>query len=219
MTPPAVGDNVITSLRRDNWKPCKPGPDVDFESTIAYDYATLTPDTTFMLNTCAFSGALRTALVHRAYLRAWLADSYGCCPYLTVEYKSESTGGLPIVARNQIALASACWLLQLKRLRTKVSSSYKTGLRHFGIVITATVFEIWKAELDANTEQYKMQCLARGSALSADDLKVFADWINAIHRWGLGPHREAFTKDLEELKRQRDAAPPVPSFPASNAGG
>lgn len=217
---PAEEDHSILTHRRDNWRPCKPGPAPDVRSLTAYDYSKLTPDTTYMVSTSAFSGPLRESLTTSPDLLAWLADLYGCCPYLTIEYKSESTGGLPVIARNQLALASACWLLQRRQLKEQIGSPSDYGdLRHFGVVATATTFEIWEARIVANSQGYRLYRLAKEGLYGAANVQRFSHWINAIHEWGLGPNREAFTKDLEELKSQRNRAPAVPRFSAPSTEG
>ena len=186
------------------------GPSVMEDSDIAYDYTTLEIDTTFMVSTSMFSINLQTELVRSPSLSSWLAEPRGASAYLTMGYKSERTGEPSVVARHQIAAAAAAiWLLLRKELRDMVSKSPEYfDLRHYGIILTASHFEIWEATI-VGQQQYVLRHLAEGPGPPQNQRTSSSSSIGATQYtcggWIQTPNR--FKRgDMEELVvvRQRE---------------
>ena len=47
-----------------------------------------------------------------------------------------------------------------------------------------------------------------GDFTRIDDLRLYLEWSNAIHAWGLGANAQAFKEDIEALVELRSAQTP-----------
>ncbi|KAI9887280.1 MAG: hypothetical protein M1823_000874 [Watsoniomyces obsoletus] len=208
----SYGPTSALSLRRNNWHLKRPGPDIPPESKHTFDWV-IEPDATYSVSIRLFDPA------HRAVI-AWvdmewlLADFKSVCPYLTLEYKCADKGGKESDARNQIAVASAIWLLQRQTLRAQLRESDagtgKVGLGldldseiyHYSIVIKSRFYTIFRASI--NGLKYEIQQIGSGFLDSVNGVMEFADWINAIHRWGLGRNARIFRAEVEKTWQLRN---------------
>ena len=83
---------IITSMRRDKWKPQKQGPPMPEGSRFIYDWE-LEPDTSYAVSIRMFNLEYRKKL-HLDAFQSWVAEQdVAVCPYLTVEYKCSGKGG------------------------------------------------------------------------------------------------------------------------------
>ncbi|MCJ1286383.1 hypothetical protein MMC26_005728 [Xylographa opegraphella] len=126
-----------------------------------------------------------------------LAEPHGVCPYLTLEYKCAEKSGKDSDAVCQIAVASVVWLTQRKKLREALGSSDMTDLRHYSIVLNSTKFRVWKTTCSGSG--FSIQWIGTDSLGNPDGVQTYAEWWNAIHRWGLGPNAQSFKRDVEAL--------------------
>jgi len=185
---------IMTTVRRDRWKPQKQGPSIP-EGRFVYDWD-LEPDTTYAVSIRMFNLELRKKL-HLDAFQPWIAEKdVAVCPYLTVEYKCAGKGGKQTEATNQAIAAAVLWLCQRKNLRNTIKKAFD-GLRHFLITIVDSTYVISEARLEDN--EYIMCEQVTGDLTSIDDLRLYIEWSNAIHGWGLGANASAFKEDIETL--------------------
>ncbi len=234
----AQGPKRVVSFRRNNWHLKKSGPEIPVEYGFTYDWV-LQPDTTYSVSIKLFEPEVRVVIRGRRDMIWLLADSASVCPYLTFEYKCAEKSGRDSEARNQIAVASAVWLLQRQTLRTILRDA-NTGssdlhhtsdadnntsrqaldadrdsrrrdldaeIHHYSIIINSTSYTIYRASVDGPT--YKIEPIGDGKLDKATGVLEFRDWINAIHRWGLGRNARLFRQEVEMLlELQRKQAKP-----------
>lgn len=185
---------IVTSLCRDKWKPNQKGPVVSEERGYTYDWE-IEPDMTYMASINIFDQNVREAL-QETKLGDFLAESYGVCPYLTVEYKCTEKGGKDSIAVNQMAVASVIWIHQRKLLKDALKSSDTEPLQHYSIKINATDFQVWVTKFDG--KKYIVQMVGTDQ-LHHNGIENYIKWWNAIHAWGLGPNAQSFKRDIETL--------------------
>lgn len=191
---------MLTSVRRDKWKPQKQGPSIP-ESKFVYDWD-LEPDTTYAVSIRMFNLEYRKKL-HLDAFQSWVAEKdVAVCPYLTVEYKCSGKGGKQTQATNQAIAAAVLWLYQRKNLRNTIGKACN-GLRHFLITIVDSTYVISEARLEDN--EYIVYEQVTGDLIRIDDLRLYIEWSNAIHAWGLGTNASNFKEDIEALVKLRCA--------------
>lgn len=194
---------IITSVRRDKWKPQKQGPPLP-RSRFVYDWD-LESDTTYAVSIKMFNSGYRRKL-HLDAFQSWVAEKdVSVCPYLTVEYKSSEKGGKEAQATNQAIAAAVLWLYQRKDLRKTVGEA-SNGLSHFMITLVDSNYVISEARLEG--DEYIMRRHITGDLTWIDDLRLYIEWSNAIHAWGLGANASSFKKDIETLVELRSAQAP-----------
>lgn len=194
---------IVISVRRDKWKPEKQGPSMS-QGTYVYDWE-LEPDTSYAVSIRMFNLEYRNEL-HVDALLPWVAEKdVAVCPYLTIEYKCSSKGGNLAHATNQATAAAVLWLHQRKGLRNTIGRSFD-GLSHFTIVIIDSTYVISEARPKGN--EYMIQEQVTGDLTRIDDLRLYIEWSNAIHAWGLGANASTFKKDIELLVALRSAQTP-----------
>ena len=185
---------IITSVRRDKWKPQKQGPLVP-EGRFVYDWE-LEPDTSYAVSIRMFNLEYRKKL-HLDAFQPWVAEKdVAVCPYLTVEYKCSGKGGKQTQATNQAITAAVLWLYQRKNLRNTIGKAFD-GLRHFLITIVDSIYVISEVRLKDN--EYIVCERVTGDLSRIDDLRLYIEWSNAIHAWGLGANASTFKEDIETL--------------------
>ena len=185
---------IITSVRRDKWKPHKQGPSMP-ESKFVFDWE-LEPDTSYAVSIRMFNLEYREKLHSQAF-QSWVAEKdVAVCPYLTVEYKCSRTGGKQTHATNQATAAAVLWLYQRKNLRDTIGKAYE-GLSHFWITIVDSNYVISEGRLTGNG--YIMREQVTGNLIKVEDLRLYIEWSNAIHAWGLGANAHTFKEDIETL--------------------
>ena len=187
-----------------------------------YDF-NIEPDITYMVSLTLFTEAVRNEI--RTPHLNWRADTAGCCPYLTFELKCAKKLGKDSDALRQVTAASVVWLSQRRRLRYKIGSGNLSDLRHYSIIINSLDYQIWIAQFHGDDDLGQasggsgtreggddtrgglvMRMLDKGSFDRVDDVKKYARWSNAIHRWGLGPNALSFKEDVEKAKTLWDSA-------------
>ena len=194
---------IITSVRRDKWKPRKQGPSMP-ESRFVYDWE-LEPDTSYAVSIRMFNLEYRKKL-HSDAFQSWVAEQdVAVCPYLTVEYKCSGKGGKQTQATNQAIAAAVLWLYQRKNLRNTIGRAYN-GLSHFLITIVDSIYVISEGRLKGN--EYIMREQVTGDFTRIDDLRLYIEWSNAIHAWGLGANARTFKEDIETLVELRSTQIP-----------
>jgi len=194
---------IITSVRRDKWKPQRQGPSIP-EGRFVYDWE-LEPDTTYAVSIRMFNLEYRKKL-HLDAFQAWVAEKdVAVCPYVTVEYKCSGKGGKQTQATNQATAAAVLWLYQRKNLRNTIGKAFD-GLSHFLITIVDSFYVISEARLEDN--EYIMCEQVTGDLTRIDDLSLYIEWSNAIHAWGLGTNASSFKEDIESLVELRCAQTP-----------
>ena len=195
---------IMTSVRRDKWKPQKQGPPMPEGSKFAYDWE-LEPDTSYAVSIRMFNLEYRKKL-HLDAFQSWVAEEdVAVCPYLTVEYKCSGKGGKQTQATNQAIAAAVLWLYQRKSLRNTIGIAHD-GLSHFLITIVDSNYVISEGRLKGN--EYIMREQVTGDFTKIDDLKLYIEWSNAIHAWGLGANAQSFKEDIEALVELRSAQTP-----------
>ena len=191
---------IITSVRRDKWKPQKQGPSMP-EGKFVYDWE-LEPDTSYAVSVRMFNLEYRKKL-HLDAFQSWVAEQdVSVCPYLTLEYKCSGKGGKQTQATNQAIAAAVLWLYQRKNLRDTIGKAYD-GLSHFLITIVDSSYVILEGRLKGN--EYTMREQVTGDFTKLDDLRLYIEWSNAIHAWGLGANARSFKEDIETLVELRSA--------------
>ena len=206
---------IITSVRRDKWKPQKQGPAIP-GSKFVYDWD-LEPDATYAVSINMFTSEYRRKL-HLNDFQSWVAEKdVSVCPYLTIEYKSSDKGGKEAQATNQTIAAAILWLYQRKDLRKIVGQAFN-DLSHFMITLVDSSYAISEARLEG--DEYLMRRHITGDLACTDDLKLYIEWSNAIHAWGLGANASSFKKDIEALVKLRSAPNnlPTPANTGSSVG-
>ena len=189
------GPQGSVSLRRIELKVTKGGPALEKQLDYTYDWD-IVPDKTYMLALNLFDDELRNAV--RGPQLTWLrADSYGICPYLTLEFKCSEKSGKDSDAICQIAVASVVWLHEWKKLKEKLGASTFSDLRHYSIIINSLNFHIWLTSCDG--KDFTIVQISRGGLEDPEGIEKYMKWWNAIHRWGLGTHAQSFKKDVEAL--------------------
>ncbi len=184
----------LTSVRRDQWKPQKQGPSMP-EGRFVYDWD-LEPDTTYAVSIRMFDLEYRKKL-HTDAFQPWVAEKdVAVCPYLTVEYKCSGKGGKQTQATHQAIAAAVLWLHQRKNLRNTIGQA-SDGLRHFLITIVDSSYVISEARLKDN--KYVICERVMGDLTRIEDLRLYIEWTNAIHAWGLGANASIFKQDIETL--------------------
>ncbi|KAL9607637.1 MAG: hypothetical protein Q9167_007471, partial [Letrouitia subvulpina] len=195
---------VLTSVRRDKWRPQKQGPTLP-RSKFVYDWD-LEPDSTYAVSIKMFNYEYRRKL-HSDAFQPWVAEKdVSVCPYLTIEYKSSEKGGKMGQATNQAIAAAVLWLYQRKDLRKTVREA-SNGLSHF--IITLVDSNYITSEVRLKGDEYSVHRRITGDLTRLDDLKLYIEWSNAIHAWGLGANASSFKKDIEMLVELRSAQAPV----------
>ena len=204
---------IITSVRRDKWKPQKQGPAIP-GSRFVYDWD-LEPDATYAVSINMFSPEYRRKL-HLDAFQPWVAEKdVSVCPYLTIEYKSSDKGGKEAQATNQAIAAAVLWLYQRKDLRKTVGQAFN-DLSHFMITLVDSIYVISEARLEG--DEYLMRRHITGDLTCIDDLKLYIEWSNAIHAWGLGANASSFKKDIEALVKLRSTQTPCSLPTPANTG-
>ena len=194
---------IITSVRRDKWKPQKQGPSMP-QGRFVYDWE-LEPDTSYSVSIRMFNLEYRNKL-HLDAFQPWVAEKdIAVCPYLTVEYKCSGKGGNQTQATNQATAAAVLWLYQRKNLRNTIGKAFD-GLSHFTITIVDSSYVISEGRLKGN--DYIMCEQVTGDLTRVDDLRLYIEWSNAIHAWGLSANASTFKKDIESLVELGSAQTP-----------
>ncbi|KAI9772827.1 MAG: hypothetical protein M1840_008709 [Geoglossum simile] len=191
----ADGPQTVVSLCKDKWRPRKEGPPVPPLHGATYDWD-IEPDITYMVALNLFEKDLRDTM-QWSELYWLLAEPLGVCPYLTFELKCAEKSGKNSDVNCQISAASVLWLYQRKKLKDVLKSSDLSDLRHYSIVINSMAFQIWVTVFDGRF--YSVQMIDRGSFERPEGVKRYAEWSNAIHKWGLGPNARSFKRDVEVL--------------------
>lgn len=191
------GPKATRSLRRDKWKIQHAGPQIS-GNEYYYDWD-IEPDATYMISIDMFDHNQRKNIARTSEL---FAESYGVCPYLTIEYKSIAKGGKPQDALNQVAAASIVWLNHRKNIRRLIESTVFTDLKHYAFTFVSKHVTIW--EVSCTENGYLLWELDECSLVTIEGIKSFIEWSNAIHTWGLGPNATAFKEDAEEFLRRKE---------------
>ena len=205
-------DQVIRkSVRREKWRPKKEGPSVT-NGIYRCDWD-IEPDTTYSVSMRMFDVKHRRELVQDTCY-PWLAERFAVCPYLTIEYKCTQNGGKFSDAKYQITAAAVIWLFQRKRIRQLLGSTV-SDLRHYAITFMDSTYTVWEARFQ--DELYHVQDLSRGDLTTLDGLKLYVQWSNAIHSWGLGANADSFKTDIETLLERRRSQHTFPTPASTNS--
>ncbi len=204
---PVFGEdrNITTSVRRDKWKPHKEGPHVPM-GRYAYDFD-IEPDATYAVSIKMFDIKHRREL-NLKECHPWLAESAAVCPYLTIEYKCTEKTGKSSDARSQNAAASVLWLHQRKQIRQALDLAL-ADLRHYSISFVDSHYTISEARFQ--DDLYHIHNLVQGDLTAMGDLKVYIEWSNAIHAWGLGANASSFKTDIVNLLEGERNQQPFPT--------
>lgn len=144
--------------------------------------------------------------LHLDAFQPWVAEKdVAVCPYVTVDYKCSGKGGKQTQATNQAVAAAVLRLHQRKNLRNTIGKAFD-GLSHFLINIVDSIYVISEARLEDN--EYIMCEQVTGDLTRIDDLRLYIEWSNAIHAWGLGANASTFKEDIEMLVELRYAQTP-----------
>ena len=194
---------IVASVRRDKWRPQKQGPAM-LGSRFVYDWD-LEPDATYAVSINMFNPEYRRQL-HSDAFQSWVAEKdVSVCPYLTIEYKNTDKGGKEAQAANQTIAAAILWLYQRIDLRKTVGQAFD-DLSHFMITLVDSIYVISEARPEG--DEYLIRRHLTGDLTCIDDLKLYIEWSNAIHAWGLGANASSFKKDIEMLVNLRSAQTP-----------
>ena len=182
---------VTTTVRREEWKPKKKGPDIP-RGGYTYDWD-IQPATTYGVSLVMFN--LRDYMhLGCKTCQPWLAENKSMvCPYLTIDYKSGEKKAKAREARDHIIASSILWLHQRQEIRQTLGLGLD-DLKHFSITIIDSLFTISEARFQDGL--YYIGDLVRGSLTTMDGLKLYIEWNNAIHTWGLGANASSFKEDL-----------------------
>ena len=84
------------------------------------------------------------------------------------------------------------------------------------ITLVDSIYVISEARLEG--DEYLMRRHITGDLTCNDDLKLYIEWSNAIHAWGLGVNASSFKKDIETLVKLRSAQTPSNLPTPANTG-
>lgn len=138
------------------------------------------------------------------------------CPYLTVDFRRD---GDPLTKSSEqvatiaaLALYNRCLLKAQRLKKTSKAWTYKhtCNLRHYAIILYDSQYVVWCVYLKGEpgelicTHDWKwpgcmVRRVARGDLRLRDGVRRLAEWINEIHRFGLGRHLNMIKKDLQIL--------------------
>ena len=195
------GPAITTFLRKDRWRPHKPGPTI--ENAVYFSDWDVEADVTYAVSINQFELDVRRRL-GAAPLDRWLAESEASCPYLSIEYKYNAKTGKKMDAANQNTIASVIWLYQRRSMRQEPQHDFM-DLRHYLNLVVDGHFEVWEARCEG--EGFLMQILAKGDLTDAGGLQRYVDWSNAVHTWGLGLNASSFKEDVLKLLKRLDEGP------------
>lgn len=145
-----------------------------------------------------------------------LRHDRACLPYLSVDVLAQAS--LLPTGRERLAAAAATALWNRWRLwREAGGRGDGAAVRHFGVVVAGTAFEVWCArptgddtddDDDGGPEEKepcvwrgcRMSKVAGGSVVKRKQLVALVDWINEIHCWGNTVYAEACAKDVGTVR-------------------
>ena len=211
---PLIGEdqNMRVSVRRDWWRPKLEGPSIP-SNRYVYDWE-IEPDTTYGVSIRMFDISHRREL-NQKECQPWLAECEAMvCPYLTVEYKCTEKTGKSTDATYQNTAASVLWLYQRKIIRQDLGRSLD-DLKHFSVTFVDSNFTIWEAGFFENL--WYVRELVWGAVTNMAGLKLYIQWSNAIHSWGLGANADSFKSDVEALLERRRSQQAFPTPPSTDS--
>lgn len=170
-------------------------------------------DVIYWLSLSCFNDKYRDAIMNRIFVH----NKRRLAPYFTVEFKRHIEAAFK--ARNQVAIAAVLALYnrcllkieRLKRTRKMWTAKHTGSLRHYGLTLEGSEYYVWGIFLkpepnDASVCPHawkwpgcSMVCLAHGDLLQTDGPLRLVEWINEIHRYGMGAHLKMVRKDLKML--------------------
>ncbi|MCJ1344524.1 hypothetical protein MMC31_002727 [Peltigera leucophlebia] len=132
--------------------------------------------------------------------------------YFTIQFKKDKHSEEQ--AQNQATAASAMWLyhrviLRQKRLaaeKADPSASHFDDLKHYAMTLRGPSFTFWVTvptmSADGTWKGCTMRKLFNANLRSEEKVMRFAQWVNEIHNWGLGPWADGFVDDVKTVMRK-----------------
>lgn len=137
------------------------------------------------------------------------------CPYFTIEFKRDD--GTILKAENQVAAVAAVALYSRCRLkkerlvqtRKRWTQKHTASLRHYGLTFAGPRYQLWWIRLRQDPDKRsitpkkwewpgcEMVKAGDGDLGLLEDARTLVDWVNEIHRWGLGVHRLSCERDVQ----------------------
>jgi hypothetical protein len=173
------------------------------------------PDCTYWISLQPFSSQYRFTIQSVVALHSH--DRF-LCPYLTIEFKRDSTTNTK--AEQQVAVAGSLalynrWLLRKQRLSKCNCGAEEQwrDIRHYGITFSGPKYKVWCLEpiVEGGDRAWRgccMKALSAGNCAShTSDVLNLVDWLNEIHRWGLAVHGPECEKDVKVLIHTSEGGP------------
>ena len=178
-------------------------------SKIQYEFDICT-DCAYYLSTQGFN----IRHLYKIQMLAHVIKDNSMCPYLTIEFKKDSSSSE--AANNQLVAAAALALYnrfllrqaRLKRREEKFEGQHQEDLKHYGITFEGPEYSVWcitpclVATDDRTQVQWKgctMRQISVGVCYIAPSVEELIDWINEIHAWGLDVHAFGVENDVKLL--------------------
>ncbi|KAH9827773.1 hypothetical protein Tdes44962_MAKER09620 [Teratosphaeria destructans] len=147
------------------------------------------PDCAYWLST----RGLNPDYVHNVCATTYVYRNWILSPYLTIEFKREDLDNT--AAETQAGTAAALALYNRFTLYAK-SGSDGQGLLdevvHYAMVFTGPDYTIWVVRPNISTDNCWQGCtmsrLTHGDCTTERGVVRLVQWVNEIHRWGLGKH-------------------------------
>jgi len=174
------------------------------------------PDCTYWISLQPFSSKYRFTVQSVVALHS---QDRLLCPYLTIEFKRDTTADTK--AEQQVAVAGSLalynrWSLRKRRL-SKCDASYSAEeswrhIRHYGVTFGGPKYKVWCLEpthsSDETWQGCRMKLLSAGSCANhTSDVLNLVDWLNEIHRWGISVHGPECEKDVKVLIHASEGGP------------
>ena len=168
-----------------------------------YDFD-IRPDGAYWLSLDSFN----PTYVSQIYIWAFVIKLRITSPYLFIEFKKDEKD--ITCAENQVAAVASLALYNrymlrvtcLKQAKKAPKDDFHRNLAVYGITFQGTFYKVWclRPTLNATNAQWggcTMTSVHQGFGSIETDVKDLADWINEIHRWGLGVHGPLCENDIK----------------------
>lgn len=200
--------------RNEAWKPPPVLQTSDADATPDFSFD-VNPSCTYWLSLRTFDPKYWSKITDYVYA----AQDRMICPYLTAEIRQNATdadGTASLEAMHRMASSAAMAVYNRYKLRENLmpATSYngerswaaedRADMKHYGLLMAGVEYSFWVIEAKAKYfggttagwEGCSARRLARGRLDIEPQAKIFAEWLNEIHRWGLTVHAPEVQYDI-----------------------
>ena len=212
-------DSRLAETSRRTYRKCKWGPSPDIKyplpplmpttkpATIRPYEFRINPDMTFYLSLEAVNPQYRSEVVRFTPV----VSECAIAAYLTIEFKKDNHTAEQ--AQNQATAASAMWLYHRVELRKRrltaekvdPSASHFEDLKHYAMTLRGPFYTIWVMVPSMSADGAWKGCTMRKLCIAnfgSEEMVIrFAQSVNEIHNWGLGPWADGVLDDIKIVLR------------------